>query len=85
MRFGRKKENPASRGAGRSGGKMTTQGYPAPRAVPERQLNADRGSDGMPGSAGYPNGPKTALPAFFEMRRPDGKPDRVVKKKRFFG
>ena len=82
MRFGRKKD--ASRGAGRSRG-TTTQGYAAPRSVPERQLNANRGSDGMPGSAGYPNGPKTALPTFFETKRPDGKPDKVVKKKRFFG
>ena len=84
MRFGKKKDAPAS-GAGRSGGKMTRQGYPAPRGVPERRLNESRGPDGMPGSAGYPNGPNTKLPTFFEMKRPDGKPDKVIRKKRFFG
>jgi hypothetical protein len=43
------------------------------------------GADGLPGRAGYSNGPRTALPVFFEMRRPDGKPAQEPQKKRFFG
>jgi hypothetical protein len=85
MKFGRKSKARSGGGASRSGGRMARQGYDAPRAVPERQLNANRGSGGMPGSAGYPNGPNTALPTFFETRRPDGRPEKVIKKRRFFG
>ena len=85
MKFGRKSKAPAAGGGRRTEGGMTKQGYAQPRSVPERQLDANTGSDGMPGSAGYPNGPKTALPHFFGTRRPDGKPDKVIKKKRWFG
>ena len=85
MKFGRKSKTPSAGGGRRPAGRMTKQGYPEKRAVPERQLSANTGSDGMPGSAGYPNGPNTALPTFFETRRPDGKPDKVIKKKRWFG
>ncbi len=64
---------------------MTKQGYEQPRAVPHRDLAQNTGGDGMPGSAGYPNGPKTELPHFFLTRRPDGKQDKEIKKKRWFG
>lgn len=83
MRFGRKRKADAPRG-GRTGG---TRGQP--QAISKRQnmtnpeLGPNTGSDGMPGSAGYPNGPRTELPTFFATRRPDGKPDPVYRKKRF--
>ncbi len=85
MKFGRKSKAPQGRGAGGSNRKMQRQAQPQKRAVADRELAQNTGSDGFPGSAGYPNGPKTALPTFFLTRRPDGKPDKVIKKKRWFG
>lgn len=84
MRIGRKSKTTAPRG-GRPG---ATRGGATP--LPERQtthyeLDANTGSDGLPGRAGYASGPRTPLPTFFLTRRPDGKPDPVYRKKAFFG
>ena len=78
MRFGRK-----SRAGARDGRPRTAV---APRkAQTTYDLGTNDGTDGLPGRAGYPNGPRTELPTFFHMRRPDGRPDPVYKKKFFFG
>jgi hypothetical protein len=79
MRFGRKSK--ATVGGG--------SGAPA-TPLPERQdtniqLAEDTGANALPGNAGYPSGPRTPLPTFFMTRRPDGKPDTVIKRKRSFG
>jgi len=54
---------------------------PSRRSEPARQTTSQPrsytsgGSEGLPGSAGYPEGPNTALPNFFNTRRPDGRTD----------
>ena len=48
---------------------------PASQARPSTQAYNNTGGQGLPGSAGYPDGPRTELPFFFNMRRPDGRND----------
>ena len=48
---------------------------PASQARPSTQAYNNTGGQGLPGSAGYPDGPITELPFFFNMRRPDGRND----------
>ena len=81
MRFGRKGKTPARReatGRGTSSGAQRQNGAGF-------DLGQGNGTDGLPGRAGYANGPRTPLPTFFHMRRPDGRPDPVYKKKLWFG
>jgi hypothetical protein len=91
MKFGRKSKNSSTTGRTVRAARGAASG-PAPRAeVRPSQRNVDydvgqgNGGNGLPGRAGYANGPRTALPVFFEMRRPDGKPAHMPVKKRFFG
>ena len=79
MRFGRKSKADASRGGTRG------QATPKRQNMTNPELGPNTGADGLPGRAGYPNGPRTELPTFFATRRPDGKPDPVVRKKKLFG
>jgi len=58
------------------------QPLPKRQNMTNPELGPNTGSDGLPGKAGYPNGPRTELPTFFATRRPDGKPDPVYRKKR---
>lgn len=74
MRFGRKGKAPASRGAT----------VPKRQAMTNPELGPNTGSDGLPGRAGYPNGPRTDLPTFFLTRRPDGREAPAYQKKKSF-
>jgi hypothetical protein len=80
MKFGRKSKNSSARaGAAPAGTSSPTKRQAA------YELGENTGSDGLPGLAGYANGPRTALPTFFSTRRPDGRPDQPLPKKKFFG
>ena len=83
MKFGRKSKAPTARGGSRGSSRGGAGDIPA-RPTTNHQLTPNTGSSG-PGSAGYPNGPRTQLPTFFATRRPDGKQDKVIRKKFFFG
>ena len=80
MRFRRKSKDQTARGGSFGGGAGSDSARPAKRQT-GIELGQNSGSDGLPGRAGYPNGPRTELPTFFATRRPDGKPDQVVKRK----
>ena len=83
MRFGRDKSS-ARRGGGRSAADGAAPVGTRSQSAPI-DLGPNTGTDGLPGRAGYPNGPRTDLPTFFLTRRPDGRPEPVYRKKRFFG
>lgn len=86
MRFRRKSKAPAPRGGSVGAARGGASAQPKRQAASSHyDLGTNTGSDGLPGRAGYPNGPRTELPTFFLTRRPDGKPDPVYRKKAFFG
>jgi len=65
----------------------TRKTAPARQAASRPQAYTQGGADGLPGSAGYPEGPNTALPNFFNTRRPDGRTDSTParRSKKFSG
>lgn len=88
--FGRKSKDSGPRGGsigGRGRGTGAAPGAigPAKRRTAAIEMGQNAGSDGLPGRAGYANGPRTDLPTFFMTRRPDGKPERALPKKKLFG
>jgi len=51
------------------------------QARPQTSPFNNTAADGLPGKAGYPDGPNTSLPNFFHTRRPDGREDTLPRRR----